>query len=48
MFGVGGGLAAAAVVLFFLEGRTPEHDASATRVVPVLGQCSGLGLRGSF
>lgn len=48
MFGVGGALAAGAVVLFFLEGRSPERAASATRVVPLLGSAAGLGLSGSF
>jgi PEGA domain len=48
MFGVGGALAAGAVVLFFLEGRSPERDASATWVVPLLGRAAGLGLSGSF
>ncbi len=48
MFGVGGALVAGAVVLFFLEGRSPERDVSATRVVPLLGRAAGLGLSGSF
>jgi hypothetical protein len=47
LLGVAGGLAAASVVLFFLEGRRAEGR-RAVRLEPMLGTASGAVLRGSF
>ncbi len=50
MFGVAGGLAATAVVLFFLEGRAParKQTARAAGLQLMVGPVTGLGLRLPF